>query len=282
MEDSFYGGGGGFMPEGGSNTVAESPATPSAKREEQRLLNVTIRQLQLSTRPNPEAKWMINNVEVFSVTFVGCIVNVVDQSTFVKFTLEDGTGTIQASMFKNDDEVEDASPLSSYREGSYIRVTGSLKDYSGAKSITAFKLRPVTDHNELTYHLMSTIYQHVNLTKGDVVKSALASTGAAVPGANIAVWGSKAGEQHNNVASNNNTMNSSAGNNGGGSHQDMVMNVFRNCHTDDDQGLSLDFISQQLNGALSALDIRKQVDYLSSEGHLYSTTDDDHYKSTEF
>jgi replication factor A2 len=277
MEDSFYGSGGGFMPEGGNNVVAESPATPSAKREEQRLLNVTIRQLQLSTRPNPEAKWMINNVDVFSVTFIGCIVNVVDQSTFVKFTLEDGTGTIQVSMFKNDDEVEEASPLSDYREGSYIRVVGSLKDYSGVKSITAFKLRPVTDHNELTYHLMSSIYQHVNLTKGDVVKTALASTGASVPGASIAVWGSKA-DQQNTAGSNSNTMNSA----GGGSHQDMVMNVFRNCHTDDDQGLSLDFIHQQLKGSLSALEIRKQVDYLSSEGHLYSTTDDDHYKSTEF
>ena len=50
----------------------------------------------------------------------------------------------------------------------------------------------------------------------------------------------------------------------------------------DDDGISLDFIAQQLNGALSPAEVRKQVDFLSSEGHLYSTTDDDHYKSTEF
>ena len=52
-------------------------------------------------------------------------------------------------------------------------MIGTLKDYAGNKSITAFKVRPVTDHNELTYHLMSTIYQRVNLTKAPKVVTVL-------------------------------------------------------------------------------------------------------------
>ena len=48
----------------------------------------------------------------------------------------------------------------------------------------------------------------------------------------------------------------------------------------DEQGLSVDFISSRLGGKLRPAEIRAAVDFLSTEGHLYSTIDEDHYCST--
>ena len=50
---------------------------------------------------------------------------------------------------------------------------------------------------------------------------------------------------------------------------------------DDGTGLSLAFVAQGLASAgVAEKDVRAAVDFLANEGHLYSTIDDNHYKST--
>ena len=66
-------------------------------------------------------------------------------------------------------------------------------------------------------------------------------------------------------------------NNGLEGAQAKMMELFMNS-SDTESGLALDDIAQKLG--LSMSDVKKHVDYLSGEGHIYSTIDELHYKST--
>jgi replication factor A2 len=46
------------------------------------------------------------------------------------------------------------------------------------------------------------------------------------------------------------------------------------------QGVHVNEVVQQLNGRFSEPQVREAVEHLVNEGHLYSTIDDDHFKST--
>ena len=47
-----------------------------------------------------------------------------------------------------------------------VRVTGHLRSFQGQRSMIAFGIAPVTDFNEITYHLMDVVYTHLAITKG--------------------------------------------------------------------------------------------------------------------
>ena len=40
-------------------------------------------------------------------------------------------------------------------------------------------------------------------------------------------------------------------------------------------------VAQQLNGKMSKKEVNDALDYLSGEGHIYSTIDDDHFKALD-
>ena len=40
-------------------------------------------------------------------------------------------------------------------------------------------------------------------------------------------------------------------------------------------------VAQQLNGKMSKKEVDDALDYLSGEGHIYSTIDDDHFKAID-
>jgi hypothetical protein len=62
-----------------------------------------------------------------------------------------------------------------------------------------------------------------------------------------------------------------------------VLAFFNQNDSNDDEGtgLALDFVIGNLRAeGISEKDVRAAVDFLANEGHLYSTIDDNHYKST--
>ena len=46
-------------------------------------------------------------------------------------------------------------------------------------------------------------------------------------------------------------------------------------------GLSRDEMMQTLKGKMSRKDLDDALEFLSGEGHIYSTTDEDHFKTTD-
>ena len=61
--------------------------------------------------------------------------------------------------------------------------------------------------------------------------------------------------------------------------QDVVYRMLRSCLQE--EGLSRDDLYRQVNSKMSRNDMDNALEYLSNEGHIYSTTDDNHFKSTD-
>lgn len=47
----------------------------------------------------------------------------------------------------------------------YVRVVGNPRVFQGSKSMLAFTVRPVTDHNEISFHMLEVIAAHLYHTK---------------------------------------------------------------------------------------------------------------------
>lgn len=62
--------------------------------------------------------------------------------------------------------------------------------------------------------------------------------------------------------------------------QNAVLNAIKSSN-DDESGISVNDILAQLQGKYKEEKVREVIDWLSSEGHVYSTIDDDHFKSTD-
>lgn len=61
--------------------------------------------------------------------------------------------------------------------------------------------------------------------------------------------------------------------------QTRVVQVYRNAsHLPD--GLATRDVVQELRAYASEMEIRQAIEFLQTEGHLYSTFDDEHYRAT--
>lgn len=65
----------------------------------------------------------------------------------------------------------------------------------------------------------------------------------------------------------------------GNSKHDAVIKVLSGCTRE--EGLSRDEMMQQLKGRLNRKDLDDALEYLSGEGHIYSTMDEDHFRTTD-
>jgi len=62
--------------------------------------------------------------------------------------------------------------------------------------------------------------------------------------------------------------------------QSQVLRIFETESGQSDQGTSLQDVISRLPSH-SPTDIRRAIEFLSDEGHLYSTVDEEHFKSTQ-
>jgi replication factor A2 len=51
------------------------------------------------------------------------------------------------------------------RVDTYVRVNGRLNTYSNRTTVVAHSIRPITDFNEITYHLLDAIQTHLLFAK---------------------------------------------------------------------------------------------------------------------
>jgi hypothetical protein len=54
--------------------------------------------------------------------------------------------------------------------GSYVRVIGNMRSFIDARSVLAFRVMPITDYNEVTYHFLDVIHVHLAVLKGELVR----------------------------------------------------------------------------------------------------------------
>lgn len=283
-------GGGGFIDDKVGLTQAGLSQTqsPSAarKRDEQTLIPVSIKQVMgAETR---DSKFKIDSKDINQITVVGQILTVEQQPTYINYLLDDGSGKINVRLYADSDA---AAPLP---EGTYVRVLGNLGSLGSNMSIVGFQVLPVTDFNEITFHALEVIHTHLRNTNAP---SSTPPGGA--PSSQQLSQGNSL-NSNNNMMNNNNMNNNmnmgmgmgnpnsivgpdghSAGQGGamdkGSKIQEEVMQVFS--RETGDAGTHVDVVCKELSHIPRA-EIMKAIDFLSDEGHLYSTIDEMHFGST--
>ena len=104
------------------------------------------------------------------VTFVGQIRNISTQTTNITYKLDDGTGTMEVKQWVDSDAAMNSEAhengASKLAENMYARVWGKLKAFNNKKHLGAHAIRPITDYNEISYHLLEATAVHLYFTRG--------------------------------------------------------------------------------------------------------------------
>lgn len=154
-----------------------------------------------------------------------------------------------------------------------MRVVGNLRSFNDKKSVVAFQLIPVTDFNEVTFHYLNVIATHLRFTKqpGN-------NTPAKVPGATSTFGQPQAqATQMQGVPQMQSMDDAKTGQFTAVQHN--ILQVFKT-GGDDETGLSVDALFTAMPNVPQA-QIREALSFLSDEGHLYTTIDENHFKSTD-
>ncbi|KAF9430710.1 replication factor A protein 2 [Podila epigama] len=217
---------------------------------------VTIKQLLNSSQTMADGDFRVDGVSLGQITFIGCIRNVNRQSTHHTFTIEDGTGSINAKRFPSEDD--DRSEMAAIDVGSYVRVVGLLKQFNNETLVNIHTIRLIQDMNELTYHNLEVTAAHVSATR------------------------SKSGNAHMNTAAHSFGGNYNSGNtmvNHGSSEQNdsmasKALDFIRN-HPDAADGVHRDAVIAHF-GASRKQDVERLLTFLIDDGHLYTGMDENH------
>lgn len=300
-------GGGGFM-DSASQGVGGSQGTPSKRgggrggggsRDNQTLFPVTIKQLH-GVQPSEDDVLRLDGHEVATVKVVGILSELTPQSTNVRFKLDDGTGVFDGQMFLHADDADYAeNELAKLRDGIYVRAVGKLRSFQERVSLSCFSVTPIEDFNEITHHFLDTIYVHLYNTRGPL-QSATGAGGQQQLNTPV----KQQGFDHNQQAQGfgmqqqQGSWNQGSFGGGGGSlgyggaaasmdygmdssfspEQKAILDVLATCTSD--RGIKIDQIFMELRGQMNETQLRSALNYLTSEGHVYSTIDENHFKRT--
>ncbi|XP_013778721.1 replication protein A 32 kDa subunit-like [Limulus polyphemus] len=263
--------GGGFLNSSG-NFGSPAVGSPNEKRKGERLHNVVpVTVAQVLQASDKEEHLKVGSMECHILTLVGLVRSVDEQTTRITYQLDDFTGPpLEVQMWFGENE-EFSDKRSSIMENTYLRVYGGLRTFKGKRLLNAFKVTPVTNLNEVTMHILEVVHTSMAIAVMDSQNAqAMSTTGfiAEPPGntqmgmnisggAMLADVGSMFGLDRN---------------------QQLVFRAISAATSE--EGISFQHLCESLKSLTPSV-IRKVVEFLSNEGHIYTTTDDDHYKATD-
>lgn len=258
-QDGGFEGQGGFSSPGGFGTPQPAEEKRGRSRA-QNLVPVTVAQIFNAT--NTDDRFFSGSLEISQVAVIGVIRSVKESQTRVDYEIDDMTGPVlEVRHFNDQDEnLPDDQREEPLRENRYARICGHVRSFQGKRNVVAFKVLPVVDMNELTCHMLEIIRAHAaaNMEQNGMTGGNLAST---------STGSSRAGD----LGGSNNYQGMSA-------LHSQIANIIKNNITD--VGASIADVSKHLRGVPEKA-IRDAVEFLSGEGHIYSTIDDDHFKATD-
>lgn len=268
-----FGGGndGGFMS---TQSQFASPAGQVEKkvRRSQNLVPVALRYVMEST----DDPLKIGNTEVPMLTTVALIRAVDVTSTKITYTIDDTSAVMDAVQWIESDQESPETLSSPLMEMTYCQIFGSVRTQAGKKYLMTFRILPVEDPNVITAHILEVIHAPLKFQQIENMQGTGGSS-----------MGGKSGVMDNSLVGTSGIDGGGAGMGSGGfsgmqglnPSQNMVFKILQQCQ--DDQGVSRDTVHQQLSGKISQMQINQVLDFLSSEGHIYTTIDDDHFKTTD-
>ena len=134
----------------------------------------------------------------------------------------------------------------------------------------AFKISAVPTQEEYDAHMLEIVYSHLKLRQ--LQQKINGQIGISDNTLSNSMMGGGLGVQGGIV-------NSSSNQSFGNKNYDLVYGMIR--QSMDETGLYRDSIFNQLRMKMSKVEMDNALDFLSSEGHIYSTIDEDHFKTTD-
>ncbi|XP_037075382.1 replication protein A 32 kDa subunit-A-like [Pollicipes pollicipes] len=263
--DKTGGGGGGFLSPSAGQFGSPS-AGASAEKRPDRIQSVVPVDVSTVLATPPDQPLRVGGEEVHMAVLAGRLEMIDRAATKVGYTLTDDTGSVSAVRWL--DPEAGAEPDGDLAEGMLCRMVARVRPSKGGgpPSVMCFNLEAITPEEQLIHRLE---VQHA-LLKIQQVAALAAGGGAAGAGGlpNSTVGGG--GEV---------PMVMGGGIVGLTPQQQMVYSAIHAC--DSDQGVHRDQVYASVAGKLPRPEVDRIVEFLSNEGHVYNTTDDDHYKATD-
>ncbi|XP_044524679.1 replication protein A 32 kDa subunit [Gracilinanus agilis] len=184
----------------------------------------------------------IGEIEISQVTIVGIIRQAEKAPTNIVYKIDDMTAApMDVRQWVDTDDTSSENTV--VPPETYVKVAGHLRSFQNKKSLVAFKILPLEDMNEFTIHILETVNAHMILSQS--VSQPLAGR----PSLNTSGIGDTGGFGGNSFSGN--------------------------------SFMPANGLTVTQNQFVFWLPSRQAVDFLSNEGHIYSTVDDDHFKSTD-
>lgn len=212
----------------------------------------------------PEEGFSVEGIEVGMVVLVGRVSGLEKAATKSVYQIEDDTGTVEVVQW-----VDEESKQEEHSEGSSVRVVGSIRTQGEKKHVMAFKISGVNNQAEVDGHLLHVEFcrlkmrQLQNTINGQIGGDMGSNLSNSMMGGGLGVA----------------PMGSMSTQSFGNKNYDLVYSMIKACM--EDQGLNKDLILSQCKGKLSKGEMESSLEFLSNEGHIYSTIDEDHFKSTD-
>ncbi|XP_031569193.1 replication protein A 32 kDa subunit-like [Actinia tenebrosa] len=277
MDTSGQFGGGGYMQDNQfASPTSSSQEKKRSSSKAQSVIPCTIKQLNSAIYDRANDVFKLPYTDLIQVTFVGVIRSAQESSTNIVYTVNDMTGediVVKKWVNENEESDEERERRSACRENTYVQVTGNLKSFQeNSRSVIAFNLVPITDFNQLTHHTLEVVHAHLVLQKEPEICGNTPGVGM-TPG--------KGGYQGGTMINTPGKMETS----GFGGSALGLSGVKLQVHelissTNSEEGMGLATIRQRLR-AVPEMQIRNAIEFLSNEGHIYTTVDDEHYRSTD-
>lgn len=236
--------------------------------QDESLRPVTIKQILEAEEAYAGADFKIDNATVTQITFVGQVRSINPQPTNITFKIDDGTGQIEVKKWIDVDKQDDSN--AEYELDSHVRVWGRLKSFSNKRHVGAHVIRPVTDFNEVNYHLLEATYVHLFFTKGP-----LGQQGGGANGANRDSMFVDGGNDDNGAAAG---LASSKVSGCGPLARKMF--TFISGAPGGNEGIHLNVISSSTG--MSVREVLGASDELLGQGLIYTTVDDETWAILEY
>jgi len=299
FDNQSYGGGGRSMFMGdGHDSPSNTDSPTKAKRSgasNQSLTPLTVKQLGQASQITSDDVFKVDGHDLNMVTIVGAIVGENRQTTNITYDVDDGTGVIKARIWIESEDSSDyiARQLAQVRVGGYVRIVGHLRAFGGERSLVAFRVIPITDFNEVTFHHLEVIQVHLFNTRPSPVSQGGYSNN------NTNSFYNNNNNNNNSNSNNSNNFNNPNYNNQnnnyntpyvsgqapqGGNFTDLqraILSALRAANPNLQEGVPIQHIVHSLSGMASEHDITRDINFLVSEGHAFSTIDDAHIKASQ-
>jgi replication factor A2 len=280
---------GGGMEMGGGFDGQGEAKSEEKKFREKNILPVSVKQV-MDCEMTPEGLPSIDGTVPELVKIFGIVQNY-DNTTTTKtqFNLSDGTKTIEAYKWKQQGEgsmdVESMAAANDIKDNTMVCAVGNVKVFQEKRSLFIMSVRPVTQYNELTHHLLSIMLHHAKATKGPIPGSAAAKAAekAGAVGNYGMGMGAAGGQQSFGTPGGANAFGGAAVKQEvGGVHDDIALAISNVGGSDEGATLEsvLDWLKMNGKGHVTEKTIQSFVTGGLEDGTLYGTIDDDHFKLT--